>query len=55
MGEERSATGHGIESQPINRGGGRMDFSHARSHMSGCPNGGFITDHERNGIEVKEV
>jgi hypothetical protein len=36
-------------------GGGKMDISHAQSHMSVRPNGGFLTDRGRNGIVDKEV
>jgi hypothetical protein len=32
-----------------------MDISHAQSHMSVRPNGGFLTDRGRNGIVDKEV
>jgi hypothetical protein len=34
---------------------GKMGISHARSHMSGLPNGGNLTDYGWNGVEGKEV
>jgi hypothetical protein len=30
-----------------------MDISHVRSHMSGRPNGGFLTGREQNGTYGK--
>jgi hypothetical protein len=36
-------------------GGGKMDISHARSHMSVRPNEvGFLMDRGRNGVKGKE-
>jgi hypothetical protein len=32
-------------------GGGKMHILHARSHMSVRLNGGFLTDHSRNGAK----
>jgi hypothetical protein len=53
---ERSTEKTGNRQKSTNQfGGGNMDISHARSHMSVRPNGGFLTYRGRNGIEGKEV
>jgi hypothetical protein len=53
---ERSTGKTGNRQESTNQfGGGKMNISHARSHMSVRPNSGFLTDRGRNGIEDKEV